>query len=125
VSKSILVACVLAVTAIALPAAAADFGAPIYDGYARAGTFDVYEIYDGQDPVYVRRYWREPFLGRHYFPAADERPVYGRVEKIPPANRKLPPVAEDYFRYWSTLPGYREDLQLMPNYDPKSDTPQK
>jgi hypothetical protein len=39
---------------------------------------------------------------RRYFPATGKRPRYGRFEIIPPRNRRLPPPAESYYRYWST-----------------------
>jgi hypothetical protein len=83
-------------------------------GYGAAGAYRVYEFDTGQDPYYIRRYWDEPWLGRHYFPALNEMPRVGRVEKIPPADRKLPPPAETYYRYWSTPPGYEEEFMRVP-----------
>jgi hypothetical protein len=97
-----------------------------YSGYSRAGTTRVFEFDNGEDPYYVRRYWDEPWLNRHYYPAADEKPVYGRVERIPAADRRLPKPAEDYFRYWYSQPGYQEEIQRLPPpapYDPKSEIP--
>jgi hypothetical protein len=38
---------------------------------------------------------------RGYYPSTGKRPRSGRVEVIPPANRRLPPQAESYYRYWS------------------------
>ena len=35
-----------------------------------------------------------------YFPAFGRRPGYGRREIEPPANRKLPPPAPTYERFW-------------------------
>ena len=51
-------------------------------------------IYGGRyiDPV--------PHVG-HYYPSAGLSPGYGRVEIEPPADRKLPPEAESYYRSWS------------------------
>ena len=39
---------------------------------------------------------------RSYYPSTGKRPRYGRYEIIPPANRRLPPQAESYHRFWST-----------------------
>jgi hypothetical protein len=39
---------------------------------------------------------------RSYFPVTGKRPRYGRHEIIPPANRRLPPPAESFHRYWSS-----------------------
>jgi hypothetical protein len=51
-------------------------------------------VYGGRyvDPV--------PNVG-HYYPSAGHLPGYGRLEIEPPANRKLPPEAESYYRSWS------------------------
>ncbi|MGB3866640.1 MAG: hypothetical protein WBA29_13535 [Xanthobacteraceae bacterium] len=37
----------------------------------------------------------------HYYPSAGVKPGYGRLEREPPPNRKLPPRAESYSRSWS------------------------
>lgn len=45
-----------------------------------------------------------PISGWHarpYYPFTGKRPRSGRKETIPPANRRLPPQAESYYRYWS------------------------
>jgi hypothetical protein len=47
-----------------------------------------------------RRIEPEPEVG-HYYPSAGKMPGYGRLEREPPANRKLPPRAESYSRSWS------------------------
>jgi hypothetical protein len=39
---------------------------------------------------------------RGYYPFTGKRPRYGRYEIIPPANRRLPPQAESFHRYWSS-----------------------
>lgn len=39
---------------------------------------------------------------RRYFPSLGAAPHSGRYEIEPPANRKQPPPAEEYFRSWST-----------------------
>jgi hypothetical protein len=51
-------------------------------------------VYGGRyvDPV--------PNVG-HYYPSMGHMPGYGRLEIQPPANRKLPPEAESYYRSWS------------------------
>jgi hypothetical protein len=36
-----------------------------------------------------------------YYPSTGKRPRSGRLEIIPPANRRLPPRAESFYRYWS------------------------
>lgn len=41
---------------------------------------------------------------RSYYPFTGIRPRYGRHEIIPPANRRLPPPAESFHRYWSSPP---------------------
>jgi hypothetical protein len=38
---------------------------------------------------------------RSYYPFTGKRPRSGRLEIIPPANRRLPPRAESFHRYWS------------------------
>jgi hypothetical protein len=37
-----------------------------------------------------------------YYPADGRRPGYGRLEIVPPANRRLPPPAPSYYRSWSS-----------------------
>src|SRR5271163_2012725 len=37
-----------------------------------------------------------------YHPTTGQRPGYGRLEIIPPANRVLPPPAPTYYRSWSS-----------------------
>ena len=43
-----------------------------------------------------------PFGVRGYYPADGRAPGYGRLEIIPPPNRRLPPPAPRYFRDWSS-----------------------
>jgi hypothetical protein len=81
-----------------------------------SGTVDVYEFV-GQSPFYVRRWWREPWAHRHYFPASDRIPVVGRREVLP---KHPAPPPEDYFRYWSTPPGYSEEPPRIMRFDPGS-----
>jgi|tagenome__1003787_1003787.scaffolds.fasta_scaffold20903200_2 hypothetical protein len=38
---------------------------------------------------------------RSYYPFTGKRPRSGRLEIIPPANRRLPARAESFHRYWS------------------------
>jgi hypothetical protein len=82
----------------------------------RSGTADVYEFV-GQSPFYVRRWWREPWAHRHYYPASDRIPVVGRREVLP---KQPAPPPEDYFRYWSTPPGYSEEPPRIMRFDPGS-----
>ena len=37
-----------------------------------------------------------------YYPAYGRRPGYGRLEIVPPSNRRLPPRAERYYRSWTS-----------------------
>ena len=54
-----------------------------------------------QPTVYGGRYVDPvPNVG-HYYPSAGHLPGYGRLEIEPPANRRLPPEAEGYYRSWS------------------------
>jgi len=41
-----------------------------------------------------------PAVGPSYYPSTGRQPRYGRDEKEPAADRKLPPQAEGYFRAW-------------------------
>jgi hypothetical protein len=50
-------------------------------------------------PSHVRVPYQRPW---GYFPATGKRPRAGRLEIIPPANRRLPEPAESFHRYWST-----------------------
>ena len=43
-----------------------------------------------------------PYAVPSYFPKAGRRPGYGRLEIVPPANRRLPPPAPTYYRSWSS-----------------------
>jgi hypothetical protein len=53
-------------------------------------------------PTVIMHYWPpEPnATPGGYFPATGHRPPYGRLERIPPPNRRLPPPAEPYYREW-------------------------
>jgi hypothetical protein len=53
--------------------------------------------------------------GRGYFPATGKRPRYGRYEIIPPANRRLPPPAESFHRFWSSPPA---GISEYPSFEP-------
>src|SRR5579872_4213560 len=39
---------------------------------------------------------------RGYFPSTGKRPGYGRLEIIPPPNRRKPPPAQSYRRSWTS-----------------------
>lgn len=47
-------------------------------------------------------YDRPGYYEPGYFPATGQRPGYGRLEIVPPQNRRLPPPAPTYFRSWSS-----------------------
>lgn len=52
-----------------------------------------------------------------YYPATGRRPRLGRHEVEPPADRPLPPPAQDYYRSWSVQPDPRPVTEVPP-YDP-------
>jgi hypothetical protein len=54
-------------------------------------------------PTVIMRYWPHGLYGSPgaYFPATGHRPRYGRLEVIPPPNRRLPTPAEPFHRDWS------------------------
>lgn len=69
--------------------------------------------------VYGPQFVPPVYRGRYYFPYSGKRPRYGRLEVIPPANRRLPPPAESYYRAWSTPPMPGADLHpQLPFYPP-------
>lgn len=39
---------------------------------------------------------------RGYYPSGGKPPGYGRLEILPPPNRRLPPPAPTYYRNWSS-----------------------
>lgn len=59
-------------------------------------------------------YWHS----RRYFPATGAKPRYGRHEIIPPANRRLPPPAESYHRYWSSPAAPPATITEYPAFEP-------
>jgi hypothetical protein len=63
-----------------------------------------------------RRIGAEPEVG-HYYPSAGKMPGYGRLEREPPANRKLPPRAESYSRSWSAQSAPPAQA-VVPTYPP-------
>jgi hypothetical protein len=56
----------------------------------------------------------QPYGVPGYYPADDRRPGYGRLEIAPPANRRLPPPAPTFYRYWSS------ESAATPATDPQS-----
>jgi len=62
----------------------------------------------------VADYWHS----RSYFPATGTRPRYGRLEVIPPANRRLPPPAQSFHRYWSTPAAPPATITEYPDFVP-------
>jgi hypothetical protein len=53
-----------------------------------------------------------------YYPADGRRPRVGRLEILPPANRKLPPPAPTYYRYWSSESAPHPATEHAPSYAP-------
>jgi len=55
-------------------------------------------------PTVIMPYWPPRYYGPAgaYFPATGHRPPYGRLEIIPPPNRRLPPRAQPFFREWNS-----------------------
>jgi hypothetical protein len=51
-----------------------------------------------------------------YYPADGRRPRVGRLEVLPPANRKLPPPAPTYYRYWSSESQQYPATEYAPSY---------
>jgi hypothetical protein len=70
-------------------------------------------------PTVVDGGWAVPIYGPvpTYFPRTGHRPRYGRLEVVPPANRRLPPPAEPYYRDWMSRSG-SEAATILPPYDP-------
>jgi len=58
-----------------------------------------------------------PYGAPGYYPANGRRPGYGRLEITPPANRRLPPPAPTFYRYWSS------ESAPLPATDPASQQP--
>jgi len=54
----------------------------------------------------------------HYYPSLGHAPGYGRLEIEPPANRKLPPQAESYYRSWSAQSAPQPVQPVVPAYPP-------
>src|SRR5262249_19958096 len=55
-------------------------------------------------PTVIMRYWGHEVYAPSsaYFPTTGLRPRVGRLEVIPPANRRVPKPAEPYYRAWGT-----------------------
>lgn len=70
-------------------------------------------IISGPLVVPDRRYY-----GSSYFPALGRRPGYGRREVEPPANRRLPPPAQSYERFWGA-----KSAPLPATIDPPGEQP--
>jgi hypothetical protein len=71
-----------------------------------------------QPTVYGGRYIDPtPNVG-HYYPSLGHAPGYGRLEIEPPANRKLPPQAESYYRSWSAQSAPQPVQPPVPDYPP-------
>jgi hypothetical protein len=58
-------------------------------------------------PSYIPAYPAYSYVPtQHYFPFTGRKPLSGRYEVNPPANRRLPPPAESFYRYWSAPPSF-------------------
>ena len=73
----------------------------------------------GEMPVTVYYPYLPPaYCAPAYYPFTGKRPKSGRLEVIPPANRRLPPQAESFHRYWSNdgpmVPAQTDYPQLPP-----------
>jgi len=70
-------------------------------------------------PTVIQEGWAEFLYGSPpaYFPFTGQRPRYGRLEIIPPPNRRLPPPAEPYYRDWMSQSG-PAPATIPPPYDP-------
>ena len=66
------------------------------------GEFGLNRPGSGYPPTVIMRYWPPPVYGQPgaYRPATGQRPRYGRLEVIPPANRRMPVPAEPFYRDW-------------------------
>jgi len=55
-------------------------------------------------PTVIMRYWGHDIYETPsaYFPTTGVRPRVGRLEVIPPPNRRLPKPAEPYYRSWES-----------------------
>jgi hypothetical protein len=69
-------------------------------------------------PTVILRYFPHELYGAPgaYFPATGHRPRVGRLEVIPPPNRRLPPRAEPYYRDWS-IESAPTPATIPPSYD--------
>src|SRR3954454_16054758 len=54
----------------------------------------------------------------HYYPSAGHMPGYGRLEIQPPANRPLPPRAENFHQSWSAQSTPQPAQAEVPFYPP-------
>ena len=55
-------------------------------------------------PTVIMRYWGHDVYETPsaYYPTTGQRPRVGRLEVIPPPNRRKPKQAEPYYRSWGT-----------------------
>ena len=55
-------------------------------------------------PTVIMRYWGHDLYmtPSAYFPTSGLRPRVGRLEVIPPPNRRVPRAAEPYYRSWES-----------------------
>ncbi len=61
-----------------------------------------------------------PTVVAPWYPADGKKPGYGRLEVIPPANRRLPPPAPSYFRSWSSGSAPGPVTEYAPYYGPQA-----
>ncbi len=53
-------------------------------------------------PPPIVPYYRSIAYEPNYFPRSGKRPGYGRLERVPPADRPLPPPAPSFRQGWSS-----------------------
>jgi len=70
-------------------------------------------------PTVVQEGWVSPIYGpaAPYYPTMRHRPRSGRLEVIPPANRRRPRPAQTYYRDWMSQPD-TSPVTILPPYDP-------
>ncbi len=71
-------------------------------------------------PTVIMPFWPQnvyPTAGA-YFPVTGHRPPYGRLERIPPPNRRLPTPAQPFYREWMSVPDPGPVTMPLP-YDPQ------
>lgn len=98
--RGLIRAALIASTALAGAAHAADVESGAYAGYGpRAGQLVFWDFEPG---VVVRAYWLPPYGNRHFFPSSDVTPRLGRQENLDAPSSPTP--AKSFYREWSSFP---------------------